>query len=333
MRKVCIIGPAWVGDMVMAQTLFMLLKQRDPDIMIDVLAPPWSAPLLKRMPEVSSFIEMPMTHGELKLRERYNFGKKLREKHYDQAIILPNSFKSALIPWWADIPLRTGWARELRGVLLNDVRRLNKKRYPLMIERFMALGLRAMDTIIPKPYPIPRLQMMVTSQEAVLTKYHLEMKYPVLALCPGAEFGPAKRWPEEYFARVAEAKLNEGWQVWLMGSIKDQTVTMEIMKQTAGRCVNLAGRTTLEEAIDLLSLSTCVVSNDSGLMHVAAALDKPLIALYGPTSPDFTPPLSDKANVFMLSKKCQPCFQRTCPFGHHQCMRDLSFDTVIDAIH
>lgn len=328
-NKILIVGPAWVGDMVMAQCLFKLLKQQNPAVIIDVLAPAWSLPLLSRMTEVSSTIIMPLGHGQIDLRARYCLGKQLRANKYDQAIVLPNSFKSALIPWFARIPRRTGWRGEMRYGLLNDVRVLDKQRYPLMVQRFMALGL-APGEAISADYPIPQLQVSPKNQAAALQKHQIALsENPILALCPGAEFGPAKRWPEAYYAEVANAKLKEGWQVWIFGSAKDSEVASRIMALTQQACVNLAGQTSLEEAIDLLALSTSVITNDSGLMHIAAALNKPLIALYGPTSPTFTPPLNAEAKTLSLNLDCQPCFKRVCPLEHHKCMRELMSAEVL----
>jgi heptosyltransferase-2 len=317
-HKILIVGPAWVGDMVMAQSLFKLLKQRQPQVIIDVLAPAWSLPLLERMPEVSRGIVMPLGHGQLDLRERYRIGKSLRQYQYDQAIVLTNSFKSALIPFWAKIPKRTGWRREMRGLILNDARTLDKKRYPLMIERFMALGLPPNDKL-PEQHLLPELYSSAEMQDTALANYQISRSdRPVLALCPGAEFGPAKRWPEAYYAEIAQAKLAEGWDVWLLGSPKDSVVAEVIMQATDQRCVNFTGRTKLVEAVDLLSLATAVVSNDSGLMHIAAAVKKPLAAVYGPTSTTFTPPLHDKVKLLQLNLDCQPCFQRECPLKHQR---------------
>lgn len=331
-NKILIVGPAWVGDMVMAQCLFKVLKQQHANVQIDVLAPAWSLPLLARMPEVANAIVMPIGHGQLNLHERYRLAVSLREKKYEQAIVLPNSFKSALIPFWAKIPVRTGWRGEMRYFLLNDIRTLNKKKYPLMIEQFMALGLPA-NTRLPDQYPLPELKISADACQDSLVRHHLVLSdHPILALCPGAEFGPAKRWPEDYFATVANEKLAAGWQVWLFGSAKDQSVTEKIMQLTDNRCVDLAGRTRLEEAVDLLSQASLVVSNDSGLMHIAAALQKPLIAVYGPTSAAFTPPLHDKAKIISLSLPCQPCFQRECPLKHHRCMRELSPEKAMSTL-
>lgn len=331
-KNILIVGPSWVGDMVMAQCLFKLLKQRDPQSSLTVLAPAWTFSLLSRMPEVSHSIEMPIGHGELKLSKRYAMGKALRAQKFDQAIVTPNSFKSALIPWFAAIPRRTGWLGECRYGVLNDARRLDKKRYPLMIEQYMALGLPK-DEPLPSPYPYPLFEVSRTSQEATLALHKPIFRgRPILALAAGAEFGPAKRWPEEYFAAVAKQKIAEGWDIWLLGSPKDRAVTDKIMSLTEHRCENIAGRPQLAETIDLLSLVDGLVTNDSGLMHIASALKKPVVALYGPTSPAFTPPLSDEAQVLKLTLDCQPCFKRSCPLNHHRCMRELTPERVLAAI-
>ncbi|MBV9575887.1 MAG: lipopolysaccharide heptosyltransferase II [Gammaproteobacteria bacterium] len=331
-QKILIIGPAWVGDMVMAQSLFKLIKQTNPTAIIDVLAPAWTFSLLTRMPEVREAIELPLIHGELGLRKRYQVAKTLRKEAYDQAIILPNSFKSALIPWFAQIPLRTGWLGEYRYFVLNDRRQLDKQRYPLMVDQFMALGLPK-NAVFPQQIFHPALTVSAGSQEAVLAKCELsQTKRPILAICPGAEFGPSKRWPEAHYAAIANQKIKQGWEVWLLGSQKDALITEKIMALTEERCQNIAGRLNLAETIDLLSLVSGVITNDSGLMHIAAALKKPLIALYGSTSPAFTPPLSDAATVLKLNLACQPCFQRRCPLEHHRCLRDLLPERVATAM-
>ena len=217
--NILIVGPSWVGDMVMAQTLFQCLKQRHPQCEIDVLAPEWSRPILERMPEVRKALSFPLGHGALELATRRKIGKSLKGQ-YDQAILLPNSLKSALVPFFAGIPKRTGWRGEFRYGLLNDVRKLDKERYPLMIERFMALAYEP-GADLPKPYPRPDLQIDPQSRAGALAKFGLELDRPVLALCPGAEFGESKRWPSEHYAKVAEQQIREGWQVWLFGSKND----------------------------------------------------------------------------------------------------------------
>ena len=333
--RVLIIGPSWVGDMVMAQTLFACLKQRHgDDCLIDVLAPECSRPILERMPEVNQALSFPLGHGALEIGTRRRIGKSLAGQ-YDQAILLPNSLKSALVPFFAGIPQRTGWRGEMRYGLLNDIRVLDKNQYPLMIERFMALAYEP-EHQLTRPYPRPNLAIDPASREAALARFELELDRPVLVLCPGAEFGEAKRWPAEHYAAVADQKIRQGWQVWLFGSKSDHPVGEQIRDRLRPglreESVNLAGETSLAEAIDLMSCATAVVSNDSGLMHVAAALNRPLVAVYGSTSPDFTPPLAEQVEIVRLGLDCSPCFDRTCRFGHYNCLRDLEPQRVVDAL-
>ena len=331
-KKILIVGPAWVGDMIMAQSLFYLLKQQDKDAIIDVIAPAWSNPILARMPEVRRGITMPIGHGKLQLKERFRLGRSLVAEGYDQAILMPNSFKSALIPFWAKIPQRTGWLGEQRYGLLNDYRKLDKQKYKLVIERFMALALPE-HAPLPTPYPYPKLQQSATSTLATQKKYDLTtLERPVLALCTGAEFGPSKQWPAEHYANLANRKLADGWDVWLFGSPKDTASAQRVQEQTLHQCVNLTGQTTLGEAIDLMGLATQVVANDSGLMHMAAALGRPVVALYGSTDPGFAPPLSAQAKSLSLNLDCSPCAKRTCPLGHLKCLRDLTPTLVMGAI-
>lgn len=332
--NILIVGPSWVGDMVMAQTLLMCLKQCHSDCTIDVLAPEWSRPILERMPEVRQALSFPLGHGVLDLRTRRRIGRQLKGQ-YQQAIVLPNSFKSALTPFFADIPVRTGWKGEMRYGLLNDLRTLDKQRYPLMIERFMALGYDK-NTELPKPYPRPHLDVIAENRDAALQAFKLTTEQPVLALCPGAEFGEAKRWPAEHYAQVAEHYIRQGWQVWIFGSKKDHPVGEEIrtllIPGLREEVANLAGETSLAQAIDLMSCAGAVVSNDSGLMHVAAALNLPLVAVYGSTSPDFTPPLAEQVAIVRTGIECSPCFDRTCRYGHYDCLRLLPPSMVIDAL-
>ncbi|WP_312762954.1 lipopolysaccharide heptosyltransferase II [Stutzerimonas balearica] len=332
--NILIIGPSWVGDMVMAQTLFICLKHQHPSCNIDVLAPEWSRPILERMPEVRQALSFPVGHGVLDLATRRRVAQGLRGQ-YQQAILLPNSLKSALVPFLAGIPKRTGWKGEMRYGLLNDLRRLDKARYPLMIERFMALAFEP-DAALPQPYPHPQLRIEMHSRDQALARFGLSLDRPVLVLCPGAEFGESKRWPAAHFAEVAERKIREGWQVWLFGSKNDHPVGQDIVQRLIPglreEVVNLAGETSLAEAIDLLSCADAVVSNDSGLMHVSAALGRPLVAVYGSTSPAFTPPLSDRVETVRLGLECSPCFDRTCRFGHNNCMRELLPEQVVEAL-
>ena len=332
-KQILIIGPSWLGDMVMAQALFKILKQQC-DCIIDVLAPDWSRTILDKMPkEVANSISMPIGHGKLALGERYKLAKALAKKQYDQAIVLPNSWKSALIPFWANIPKRTGWLGELRWGLLNDVRYLNKKALPQMVQRYAALAY-AENEFKPNDIPYPELVIDNDQVEKLIKKLKLNIgNKKILALCPGAAFGTAKCWPVDYFADLAAKKITEGWQVFLFGSVHDAAVTNKIKAKLNNACIDFAGKISLSETVDLLSAATVVVSNDSGLMHVASSLHKSLIAIYGATSPKFAPPLSNNAKIIFQDLTCSPCAKRDCPLQHHKCMKDITPDRVLDLIN
>ena len=330
-KKYLIVGPSWVGDMVMAQSLFIDIKSREPNSQIDVLAPAWTAAMVDRMPEVSELVAADFQHGKLSLGERFRLGKSLRDKGYTHSITLPNSLKSAMVPAIAKIPRRTGFVGEQRWFLLNDVRRLNKKALPMTVQRFIALGRtkgshpRSIESI-----PAPQLTVSKESLEQALAKYYLDTQSKVLALCPGAEFGASKQWPASHYASVAENYLSQGWQVWLLGSAKDVDICNSINSLTAGRSTVLAGKTSLPEAVDLISVASLVVSNDSGLMHIAAALQVPLVAVYGSTDPGHTPPLSGNHEIVRLGLDCSPCFKRDCPLQHLDCLNKLEPKLVLE---
>jgi heptosyltransferase-2 len=319
--------------MVMAQSLFIALKNTHPDCQIDVLAPAWTLSLLERMPEVTKAIVMPLPRGQFGLLERIKLGKSLRSEEYQQAILLPNSWKSAIPTFFANIPVRTGYIGECRWGLLNDARKLDTKVLTMTVQRFVALGL-SVDASLPPLFSPPAIAISQDRQQAVIDKFKLQLSVTtkVLALCPGAEYGPAKRWPVAYYAEVARQKIDQGWQVWLFGSDKDKADAEQINIEATGRCVDFTGRTSLAEAVDLMSLAHTVVSNDSGLMHIAAALNKKLIAIYGSSDPGFTPPLNDQAHVISLNLDCAPCFKRDCPLGHTNCLTGITPEQVLDVI-
>lgn len=330
--RILVVGPNWVGDMVMAQSLFMTLTEKHPHCRLDVLAPAWTLPLLRHMPQVSAAIEIPLQRGELGLRARYRLGRKLRAHGYEQAYLLPNSLKSALIPFFAAIPQRIGYIGEQRWGLLTEPRRLHKERLPRTVQRFVALGLEA-DAAMPPDCPEPAMVVPDELLKAVTDRF-LQGVRPAraLGLCAGAEYGPAKQWPAEHYAAVANHQLDQGWAVWLFGSPRDREVCAGINQLTGNRCADFSGRTSLNEAIALLSLTRFVVTNDSGLMHVAAALNVPLAAVYGSSDPGFTPPLNAGARVLSLGLSCSPCFERVCPLGHTRCLYDLEPSRVLQQI-
>ncbi|WP_435928366.1 ADP-heptose--LPS heptosyltransferase RfaF [Dryocola sp. BD613] len=338
--KILVIGPSWVGDMMMSQSLYRTLKARYPQAIIDVMAPAWCRPLLSRMPEVNEALAMPFGHGALEIGERRRLGHSLREKRYDRAYVLPNSFKSALVPFFANVPQRTGWRGEMRYGLLNDARVLDKQAWPLMVERYIALAYdksvmqSAKD--LPQPLLWPELQVNEGEKVQTCAAFNLDASRSIIGFCPGAEFGPAKRWPHYHYATLAGRLIDAGYQVVLFGSAKDKEAGNDILAALTtaqqAHCRNLAGDTALEQAVILLAACKAVVTNDSGLMHVAAALNRPLIALYGPSSPDFTPPLSHQARVIRLISGYHKVRKGDAAEGYHQSLIDITPERVMDEL-
>ena len=328
-RRYLIIGPSWIGDMVMAQSLFITLKQQYPDSVIDVIAPQWSLPVLKRMPEVSRGISAEVAHGELSFFKRMKLGRRLCSAQYTHAIVIPRSWKSALVPFFAGIPVRTGYRGEFRYGLLNDIRALDKKILKQTVQRYVAHAFENRATSAPAT-PYPSLQVDAKNQAQLLDQFGLKLDKPVVCMMPGAEYGPAKQWPIAYYAGLAKLLLANGWQVWILGSDKDRAAGAQIVEDTADGVFNLCGKTQLVDTIDLLSCATSVVSNDSGLMHVAAAVGVQVNVIYGSSTPEYTPPLTsdDKKNIYYLRLDCSPCFKRVCPLGHTDCLYKINYEEV-----
>ena len=328
--KALIVAPSWIGDTIMAQPLFARLHARYPGLQLDALAPRWVAPVLQRMEEITEVVDSPFGHGQLSLKGRWRLARQLAARGYDTVYVLPNSLKSALLPFMAGIPHRVGFTGESRYGLINIRHDLDKAALPLMVERFAQLA-EDPDAALPKPVSYPKIRSTAADQEKTLSELKLERPPRISAFCPGAEFGPAKRWPAAHFAALARMLAGEGYAIWLFGSPKDHAVAEEISQLAPGLCRNLCGVTALGQAVDLLALADLVVCNDSGLMHVAAALDRPLVAIYGSSSPGFTPPLSEQADILSLKLDCSPCFKRECPLGHLDCLNKLSPERVFAA--
>jgi heptosyltransferase-2 len=329
--KILIVAPNWIGDALLAQPLFARLRKKLPGVVIDALAPPWTAPVLRRMQEIDEVIASPFDHGELKLAARWRLGRSLRSRRYDQAIVLPNTFKSALVPFFAGIPLRAGFVGESRYGLLNLVHKLDEKKLPLMAERYAQLAEKP-GTMPERPLPRTRLAIDAANLVSALDRLGLSRAKPVAALCPGAEYGPSKRWPVRHFAALAKKLAALGYAVWLFGSDKDRALGEEIAAASEGAATDLCGKTDLASAIDLLSLAEIVVTNDSGLMHVAAGAGRPVVALYGSSSPEHTPPLARSFRLVRTGIECSPCFARECPLGHFKCMNELAPERVMAEI-
>lgn len=330
--KILIVAPAWVGDMVMGQTLLKELKKKHKDVVIDILVNAWAKDVALRMPEVNQVFINPFKHGEFGLVKRIKLGLELRKNKYDQIFVLPNSWKSAIIPFFAGGIKRTGFVGESRYGLLNDIYKLDKQALPKMIDRFCALANHGKAV---KDISYPEFRVDIANQTATLKHLGLNKNKPIVCFAPGAEFGPAKRWPTTHFAKLADLLTSKGYQIFVVGSNKEDDLANEIMQLAKENkdIHNLCGKTSLIDVIDIMGCCHSIVSNDSGLMHVAAAVNKAkLIAVYGSSSPIFTPPLSDKADILQIKLDCSPCFKRTCKFGHYDCLTSITPQMVLECI-
>jgi len=331
--RILVVAPNWIGDALMSQPLLARLRAQRPDTRIDVLAPEWVAPVYRRMPEVDDVIGARLEHGVLQLRSRWRLGRTLKARAYQRAIVLPNSWKSALVPFFAGIPSRSGYVGESRYGLLNLLYRRageDAQREPMAMH-YARLS-EPPGTEPSKSFTEPRLRVDAAAARATAARFGFAPRGNTI-LCPGAEYGPAKRWPAGHFGALAATLASRGERVWLLGSTGDTATCDEVVRAAGepatGAVASLAGRTTLDEAIDLVASADCVVTNDSGLMHVAAALTRPLVALFGSSSPEHTPPLSALARVVWLGLDCSPCFARDCPLGHFRCMREITPERVL----
>jgi heptosyltransferase-2 len=318
--------------MVMAQSLFIRIQQQDPDALIDVIGPAWSAPILDRMPEVRRALTLKTQHGEWGMQTRKKLGKELRNEDYDKAIVLPRSWKSALVPYFAKIPKRVGFHGEQRFVLLNERRKLDKRILNQTVKRFVSLGVPEDQAYPPMVLPNPQLRVSSENQRALYQQFKLNTQIPAIAMMAGAEYGPSKQWPLEYFAAVARHSIERGYQIWVLGGPKDVADGETIIQGLGAQAHNLCGQTKLVDAIDLLAAADIAISNDSGLMHVAAAVGTRVHAIYGSTSELFTPPLTDNKVIHNLHLACSPCFKRVCPLGHTNCQKQLTPEYILNTL-
>ncbi len=321
----------------MTESLVTALRLAHPGARIDVAAPGWAAPVCERMNGIGKIHSVGVVHDRFDLTKRIALSKALRAEAYDLAIVLPNSWKSALAPFLAGIPVRRGYVGEMRYGLLNDIRTLRAERLPRTIDRFVALAGAEADSL-PGDFDWPKLQSSEAGRAGAAARLGVTVgAFPIVAICPGAEYGPSRLWPAANFAAVARDLVLRGYAVWLFGSTKDSETASDIVALVAseaadGHVVNLCGRTQLSEAIDLIDAATAVITNDSGLMHVAAALGKPVVAIYGSTTPRMTPPLTARARIIERTLPCRPCFQRSCPLHHMNCLKLIQPDEVTGAL-
>jgi heptosyltransferase-2 len=323
-----LVGPAWVGDMVMAASLIEVLRLREPGRPVDVIAPAAALPVARMIRGVRRTIPLGLGHGELGLVARWKAGRALKEEGYSKAIVLPRAFKAAIVPFAAGIPERVGYQGEMRSPLLTDARPDRDRKSARTIDRFVALGLP--EGTPPAPSPRPRLFLPDGMADLVAAKFPLPGEGPVVVLCPGAEYGPSKRWPAEKFAALAAHAVAAGWRVRVVGSPKEAPAGAVIAASAPG-IDDLTGRTNLMEAAAVLAAANVVVTNDSGLMHVASALDRRVVAVFGSSSEKMTPPTSPGARVISRPLSCRPCMKRECPLGTLACLESIDAGEVFEA--
>jgi len=321
-NRILIVSPSWLGDAVMSHSLIRKLAQIHVAASIDVFSPHAIKVIFEQMQEVDQVIENPFNHGQLKIRDRLRVARDIESHNYDLAYILPNSLKSALIPFFAKIPNRIGYIGESRYGLINCRHAINKKKYPLLANQYLQLAKTdPVDTLVLHDYPALTINEKDITQS--LKKFNIDPLKPYICLCPGAEYGPAKRWPQQHFASLVRQLSEIHFDTITLGNTSDIKIGAMIHQKSHHTTKDLTGQTDLNEAMHLIAGAKCVVTNDSGLMHVAAALNKPLIALFGSSSPEYTPPLSIEAKILTKSLPCSPCFKRTCPLGHTNCLKDI----------
>jgi heptosyltransferase-2 len=313
--KILIIAPAWLGDFVMMQSLLIELKKKYPDSIIDVISNEVCHPLAQFMPEIHKSIILKTQHGKFDFKARKNLGFSLKNK-YDWAITLPITLKSALVPFFAKIPKRTGFLGEIRFGLINNIIALNKQKTPLMVDRY--LSLIGNQKITSQLYPKFRTDNISQTK--------------TIALCPGASYGLAKKWPIENFKQLAKILIDNNYKVFIFGSKAEQEDGNTISANN-DNIINYAGILSLTESINKLNNIETVVTNDSGLMHISCALQKKVIAIFGSSTPKHTPPLNEKAIILETDLSCRPCFAKTCQYKHYNCLKKITVSQVLNHLN
>ena len=326
---ILIVPYMWIGDFVRCHSVVQLLRRRFPGRPVDLLATTLCAPLTDYMPGVRQRIVADLPRGRIALKQQLRLAARLRREGYGTALVMLRTWKSALAPFLAGIPERIGFAGEWRFLLVNDLR-WGERKLPRMIDRCAALALPR-GAKPPAEWPAPQLEVPAAEIAAWRARHGLGgERRPVAALAPGA-IGPAKRWTSAGYAALARALLADGFAVWVLGGPSEKSLAAEIVGDSDAR--DLTGHDLRDAAIALAGASVAV-SNDSGLMHVAAAVGTPTVAIFGPTSPWHWAPLNPLAATVVTESKlaCQPCHRPVCRLGHHRCMEEISAAEVTAAV-
>ena len=324
-EKFLIIAPSWIGDLIISQSLLKYLKKEYPNCQIDMIVRPELTNLVKMMPEVKNIYPLDIKHKEFGLIKRHILAKEIKKHLYSTSIILPNSFKSAIIPWLANIPIRIGYNRELRLFLLNKKYSLIKHK-DSMVNRYLKLADGSYSDVIR-----PSLLINGDSSKLISRKYLINNSKKNIVLCPEAEYGSAKRWPINKWMQLANFYKEKDYNVYFLGKNKSLEIKYQnILKKDS--IISLLGKTSLEEAAYILSIVDLVVTNDSGLMHITASVNTNLISIFGSSSPFYTPPLMKDqfGEVIYKALTCSPCFKRECPLQHLNCLNNISSEEILD---
>ena len=322
--KTLIIGPNWLGDIILSIPLLKSLRSKGHHI--TYMAPKSYQPIINKIKEIDLFIPTSFTSGKLEFRKRRVLGHSLRQT-FDQSYILPNSWKSAHIAYAAKIPHRAGFLGEVRWGMLTHIHR--KPLDPLIstAQKFLSLS---GASLTPEYYP--QLQINNEQQQKLINTYGLNPHKKILALCPGAIFGPSKRWPLYHFISLTTFFPTHEWDIYLFGGPLEKNLADEFSSRCPREFYNFVGKLSLDEMTDLLSLASVSVTNDSGLLHVSAALNLKIVALYGSTHPKIAPPLCKHHRIHYLNLPCQPCKKRICPLSHLKCLHDVTAEEVYQSI-
>ena len=321
-EKLLIIPQNWLGDIVMSQTLLKRVKSENPNTEIDILVNSTFKSLVERMPEINKAVILDCGHKELGLLKRLNLSRRIKG-NYDQSIVLSRSIKSALIPYLAKIPIRTGELGESRYILINDLKKFTKEDRRKTAFRYVSMFSKKEEVLDEKYYP--SLQPDPENIKILSDKYKLNLDRKIIIFAPGAAFGPSKMWPVEKFKELGE-KLNKDFFILILGSNNEKGIGDKIV--TNNNMINLCGETAITDAVDLMHVSEFCVSNDSGLMHLASATNTKSISIYGATSPELTPPLTSNKEIHYRGISCSPCFEKKCKYGHYNCLVEIQADDV-----
>jgi heptosyltransferase-2 len=329
-----VIAPNWIGEAVMAQPLLALLHQREPSIRIDALCAPRTAAVFRAMPEVNQVLELPdADHRLAQLGGAWRLGWRLRSHGYRRAYVLGDAPGSTLAALVAGIPERIGHRGEAHRLSINRVHEPQAARALPKVEHYARLAFAPREPL-PGSLPVPRLQRSAGRERAVRARFGLGDADPLIVLCPGADHGPARRWPTRHFAALASLLADE-WpeaQLVLLGSASERPVATEIAALSGQPVRNLAGETGIDDVVAIVSQAGGIVSGDTGLMHLAAAFGRPQVAIFGATDPRHSPPRSPRAHVEWLHLGCSPCFGNDCPLGHLDCLGRIAPATVFDSL-